>query len=265
MTPEKIKEIISGKIKEIRKLGKKINDGFDHDAIHKFRVAVKTLRTFLRLLRMASEDQKPKLPGKFKRLYHIAGAIRDAQLELDKLSRENTALPVYTDKLHKDIKRQKAEWERRYDEKVFRKMKKRLLADDHYETLSPDALAAFYHARVTGMQKMSKARPATNAHVHGIRKQAKDILNITKLAEKEWQPAFNKTKNIPVDRIDQLATTIGDYNDERIHVEHLMSFSSPTMEFDEKNMIADICKKEAAKLKTEKKHILDMVKGMSKK
>ncbi len=261
MTPEKIKEIISEKIKELKKLGKKINDGFDHDTIHKFRVAVKSLRSFLRLLRMSSEDQKPKLSGKFKRLYHIAGAIRDAQLELDKLSQENTTLPVYTDKLHKDIKRQKAEWERRYDEKVFRKMKKRLV-DDDYETLSPDALAAFYHAKVTGMQKMSNARPATSAHVHNIRKHAKDILYVTTLAKKEWKPAYKKTKDIPVNQLDELATSIGDYNDERIHVEHLMSFSSPTMEFDEKNMIADICKKEGAKLKTEKKHILDMVKGM---
>ena len=259
MKPEKIKEIISGKIKEIKKLSKKVNGDFDKDAIHKFRVAVKSLRSFLRLLRSTNEDYKPKMSGKFKRLYQVAGAIRDAQLELDTLTTHTTPMPVYTAKLNNDIKRRKAEWENSYNKKIFSKMKKRLIAAE-YETLSPDALAAFYYMKVAGMKKMSAAKPSTNAHIHNIRKHAKDILFTTTLAKKEWKQGFKKAKQIPVKQLDELATIIGDYNDERIQMEHLTSFSSPDMEANEKNCIDGICKKEDTKLKAGRKQIIDIVK-----
>ncbi len=258
MKPEKIRKIIGGKVKKIKTLSRNINDKFEKDAIHEFRVAVKSLRSFLCLLRMASEDRAPKIPGKFKRLYHIAGAIRDAQLELETITASNTTLPVYTDKLKNDIKRQKAEWERQYSEKVFRKMKKRL-AGYEYETLSPDALAAFHYMKVAGVKKLSNTKPVTNTHVHNIRKHVKDIIYTTKLARKEWKPAIKHAEPMPVDELDRIAAMIGEYNDERIQLEHLSSFSSPRLEPEEKRSLEDLCKDDAAKLRTGKKKILMVV------
>ena len=257
MKPDKIRKIVGERLKKIKKLSKTINNDFEKDAIHEFRVAVKSLRSFLRLLRMAYDDQGPKIPGKFKRLYHIAGAIRDAQLELDNLTASNASLPVYTDKLKNDIKRQKTEWERQYSDKVFRKMKKRLMGYE-YDTLSPDALAAFHHMKVTSMKKLGKVKPTTNAHVHGIRKNVKDIIYTTKLAQKEWQPAFNQTEH-SVEELDLIATMIGDFNDERIQLEHLTSFFSPKSELEEVNSVKQICKEDTLRLRAGKKKILAVV------
>ena len=259
MKPDKIKEIISGKIKELKKLGNKLNNDLDKATIHEFRIAVKSIRSFLRLLRTAYNEPGPKLPGKFKRLYHIAGAIRDAQLELENLAANNTSLPIYSGKLNNDIKRQKKEWDRHYSEKIFRKIKKRL-AGYEYETLSPDALAAFYNMKITGMKTLSNTRPCTSAQIHNIRKQAKDIIYTAKLAQKEWKPAYKKLKHTPLAQLEDIATAIGDYNDDRVQLEHLASFSSPETELAEINEIKKITKKDAAKLKKGKKEILDMVK-----
>jgi len=264
MKPDKIREIIGGKIKEIKKLGKKVDGDFEKDALHEFRVAVKSLRSFLRLLRMAQDENAPKMPGKFKRLYHITGAIRDAQLELDQLAASKTSLPVYTDKLKNDISRQKAEWERHYSNKVFRKMKKRL-AGYEYDTLSPDALAAFHNMKVAGVKKLGKAIPATNAHVHTMRKHVKDILYTTKLAQKKWKPALQQMPAIPVDELDQIAAMIGGYNDERIQFEHLSSFHSPDTELPELLAINKIVKKEDAKLASGKKQIVEVVNKFARK
>ncbi len=258
MKPDKIRRIIGGKIKELKKLGKKVDGNFEKDALHEFRVAVKSLRSFLRLLRMSQKEDVPKMPGKFKRLYHITGAIRDAQLELDHLAAGSAPLPVYNDKLSNDINRQKAEWSKHYSDKVFRKMKKRL-AGYEYDTLSPDALAAFHNMKITGVKKLGKPGTATNSQVHSIRKHVKDILYTTKLAQKTWKPALKQMPAVPVSELEDIATMIGDYNDERVQFEHLSSFYSPRTEPAELKAIKKICKKEDTKLAANKKQILDAV------
>ena len=44
MKPDKIRRIIGGKIKELKKLGKKVDGNFEKDALHEFReAAVKRL------------------------------------------------------------------------------------------------------------------------------------------------------------------------------------------------------------------------------
>ena len=264
MEPDKIRAIINGKIKQLKKLSGKINNGFEQDAIHEFRVAVKSLRSFLRLLRMTYDDPAPKMTKKFKRLYNIAGAIRDAQLELDNLTANKKTMPVYTHKLTNDIERQKTEWERLYSGKIFRKMKKRL-AGYEYETLSPDALAAFHNMKVTSIKKLEGTSSSPNSRIHNIRKHVKDILFTTKLAQKEWKPAYKQASHMPVEQLEHIAALIGDYNDERIQLEHLNSFSSGKTELTEINAIKEICKKDVAKLRTGKKEIMHIVKDFTGK
>jgi CHAD domain-containing protein len=264
MKPDKIRKIIGEKIKEVKKLSKKIDSDFKKDALHEFRVSVKSLRSFLRMLRMAQPDNTPKMPGKFKRLYQISGAIRDAQLELDQIATNKSSLPVYTDKLQNDISRQKKEWGKHYSDKVFKKMKKRLAGCD-YDALSPDALAAFHHVKMTGVKKLGKSVNATNSQVHNIRKNVKDILYTTKLAEKKWAPALSQMPPVQMDELDHIASMIGDYNDERIQLEHLNSFHSPKTELAELNTIKKIVKKEDAKLTAGKKQILNVVNKFSGK
>ena len=174
MKEKKLKKIIKEKTREVAEFGKLLNNDFDKEFIHKFRVEVKSLRSFLRLLRMHTQESKLKLPGKFKRIYHIAGAIRDAQLEIDCIAEKKWPLPASTQKLQHIIRNQKKEWKKRYDKKIFRNLESRLLACD-LNDLSPEQLQDFFRDRMKTIEAIISTGSPAEDQVHMIRKLAKDI------------------------------------------------------------------------------------------
>jgi CHAD domain-containing protein len=261
MKQEKIRAVIKDRINEIGALGEKIGNGFDKDTIHEFRVGTKTLRSFLRLLRMHAPQRGLKLTHKFKRLYQIAGAIRDAQLELEKIQSGKTALPEYTRKIMYILDTQKKEWHKRYNKKIVRKMKDRL-SSLKYEQLRPEILENFFNAKLSAIEMISRSKSPTDDQVHRMRKEAKDILYTSKLAKKEWKGAEANLKILFTKKLDSFTTAVGVYNDQRISVEHFNSFSSPDMGKSESKSIKKISTSEKEKLAAEKKNILDQAKDL---
>jgi len=261
MKPEKIRAILKDKISEITELSEQVGKDFDVDIIHDFRVAVKVLRSFLRLLRTHHQEPGLKMTKKFKRLYQTAGAIRDAQLELEKLSGNDLPLPSYIAMLHSAIDRQKQEWYKIYSKKVLKKLEVRLL-DYPYEPIPPEALADFFAAQMASIHNIGAGKSPTDDQVHSVRKRAKDILYTNILAKKRWKAAYKKLEDRPVKQLDNLTDIIGDYNDERITLAHLSSFSSKKMGLGEENAINDICEEEAALLMEQKIEILELVKNL---
>jgi CHAD domain-containing protein len=263
MKPDRINKVLRDKVKEIRKHSENIGGDFDKDTIHKFRVAVKMLRSFLRLLSTGNDEPIVKLPGKFKRMYQVAGAIRDAQLELEKLAEDEATLPVYQHKLQNDIERHKKEWDNHYSKKVIQKLKKRMSELD-YVSLHPDVVASFFNDRIGSVAKTSAAKSPTNAQLHDMRKQLKDLVYTAKLFKTEWENAYAEIAKMPMKKIDGLTVRIGDYNDERLIFEHLKSFSSSKLDPVEIRAIEKICSLEEPKLKAIKKSILNSIKQVTK-
>ena len=68
MSHKKTKTVIENSITELAELSEKIGCGFDKEYIHDFVVAVKTLRSILRLLNIQSHKRTLEIPGSFKRL-----------------------------------------------------------------------------------------------------------------------------------------------------------------------------------------------------
>ena len=262
MNQEKIKGIIKKKVNDIADLCKDINDSFDKDTIHNFRVAVKSLRSFLRLQRMFIHKPGLKMPKEFKRLYHIAGTIREAQLEIENFERKEPELSHYLDKLRQILVREKAEWEKCYSGKVLRKLDSKL-AGFKYKTLHPDILKRFFNDRMEVINTITKKEPPTDAQVHNARKRIKDILYTSKLAGKKWKAAHKQVEAIPVKELDSLANMMGDYNDERITLEHLNAFSSSNkLGTEEKNTMAYLRNEETKKLTRKKKSIVFSAKNL---
>ncbi len=255
MKPGRIRRLIQDNVDDISTHCEKISGGFDKDTIHKFRVAVKTLRSFLRLLSTGKDEPVAKLPRKFKRLYEVAGAIRDAQLEIERLTTDNISLPVYLKKLENDIERQKTEWDNYYSKKVIRKLRKRLDNLDYTE-LSTEVAASFFNERIASVAKASAGKAPTNVQLHSMRKKLKDLVYGAKLLKKEWKGAYKEIALVPIKKIEVLATDIGEFNDARLIFEHLSSFSSPRLEAEEINTISAICSREQAHLKKRKKAVL---------
>ena len=199
---------------------------------------------------------------KFKHLYHIAGTIRETQLEIEYFEGRKPELPHYLNKLHQILALEKKEWEKFYAEKMLRRFRNKL-AGFKYKKLHPDILQRFFNDRISAINTITNEKSLTDTQVHDARKKIKDILYTSKLAEKKWKAAHKQVESIPVKQLDSLANMIGDYNDERITLDHLNAFSSRSMGQDEKNTMEHFKIKETKSLSTKKKSIIATAKDFT--
>ncbi len=81
MKQKEIVKTVEKSGKRIHRLFKKIGKDFDDEDIHDFRVEIKTLRAFLRLLAFESGHYQPSIPKKIKAFYGCIGMIRNHRLQ----------------------------------------------------------------------------------------------------------------------------------------------------------------------------------------
>jgi CHAD domain-containing protein len=261
MKPKKIKTLVTTKVNGLAGHCEKIKDGFDKEDIHDFRVAIKSLRSFLMMLNMQAGEKELKLPGKLKLLYHISGAMRDATLEMELLELKKDELPFYIDKQQKMLARQKKEWAKHYSKKIFTKLERRVYGFD-YQPLMVQTFTGFFVARVAAIDELCKIQSPANEQVHSIRKHLKDMLYNAKTVQKNWKDAAPYLIDMPVKKIEGLAAEIGNYNDRRITLQKMNSFSSNAMRASEKKAIKAMCGEWNSILKKEKKIILENTRAL---
>lgn len=79
----KAEDIIDGYKTRFKKLSKYYNkalEDFAANDIHHFRVEMKKLRAFMRLINLTNSVKQHKIPKQLKSFYNIAGNIRNLQL-----------------------------------------------------------------------------------------------------------------------------------------------------------------------------------------
>src|SRR5712671_976701 len=82
--------IIHDYFKQLNRHAGKVKKDFTEKAIHDFRIDVKKLRAFLRMLRLrAKKPEQLKYSHPFKKMYSLTGKIRDRQLCLDRIKETN--------------------------------------------------------------------------------------------------------------------------------------------------------------------------------
>src|SRR5215472_18248673 len=86
MKEEEIVDIVEKSFRTLDKLCHKILKEFDAQDIHDFRVEVKKIRAFLRLLGIKKEEGEPLIPKLLKTFYGYVGTIRNIQLSEYSLS-----------------------------------------------------------------------------------------------------------------------------------------------------------------------------------
>ena len=258
MTAQQIKGIIKAKVHELSELGKEIDPGFDKKVIHDFRIAAKTLRALLRLLRRHTNEPGFELPRKFKRLYHISGTIREATLELEDLAEKKLQLPLYNRKLRNMIALQKKEWQKHHSYDIFRKLETKLCSLKIKE-LDAAVLQDFCGSRLISVALLVKNKPSEN-QLHSVRKKLKDIIYVSKLVKKNWKAEKAQTRKIPVGKLNKLTAAIGNYHDGRVSLEHLSAFTAPAISEAEELAIRSICDESASLLLEEKERIVGLIK-----
>lgn len=85
MKQKEIAKIVEDRINEMDKLLYKILKNFYADDIHDFRLKVKKLRAFLRLVHVKNKYEKKAIPKLLKRFYKYIGIIRNIQLHEHRL------------------------------------------------------------------------------------------------------------------------------------------------------------------------------------
>lgn len=258
MERKRIRTIIRKKIKGIAALAEDVNEGFDAEAIHAFRVAIKSLRSFLRLQKMLTGGKKIRISAKCKRLYDMVGAIREAQLEIAYWEGSKEFVPAYCAYLHLTIAQKKKEWGKYYTQSVFKKLDKKLAAIK-YTPMKADAPGAFFGDRLTKALDVVNKKDVDAEQLHTARKRIKDVLYVAKMMTKEKDAVKKHDTRVPIKKLDALADLVGALNDDRTRLERLQAFiPHPDLE-QERTTIEGLVRKETAAVAKNKKKVATTV------
>lgn len=194
---------------------KAMQKGMGEESVHAFRVEVKKLRVFLRVMRVnASKPDKLKFPGKFKKMYSLTGRIRDRQLHMKRLNESNCIKEA--DRLKKEIKKlagnKKIFLNKQQIKKIDKKMQKVLpLKTD------PAFFTAFLHDRFDAIRKIIDKGSYSDKELHEIRKNIKDVVFINRIVREKLRINLvgYQDEKLQV-KLEALAHLLGLFNDANI-------------------------------------------------
>jgi len=258
-----IEKVLTGETNKLEKLAGDIAPEFVAETIHKFRVVVKRLRAFLRLLAVQKEEPGIKLSKKFKQLYGLAGAIREAQLEISLFAKHKIVLPSYLTKLELDMSHNKQQWLVHYSKHLLNDLE-HSLADNNFTELSTNTLRLFFEQQLTAIKTITRTAP-TDDHIHSCRKHLKDMLYIARIIEKGWEEGYNELASFPLLQLEELAGKLGNYNDARIMLQQWMHFLPRMEQNNEAAAFQILCKEARLSQMASKKRVLVEIDGLLNK
>jgi CHAD domain-containing protein len=220
MKEKEIIKIVEDRFKTINKLQHKIIKKFDADDVHDFRVEVKKLRAFLRLLDAEKEMERPLIPKLLKTFYGYVGIIRNIQLHRHNIFKYITDYKIHEPKVYIQIlDEERSYWEKEAIE---------LMADNNFkdnedkilkqlpDKLDKSTAKKFLEKKLDELKEQLNNVKNDNA-VHTVRKILKDILYM-----RGFIPHNDLPKSISKEEDLKLFTTqLGDFRDRCIQLEFL--------------------------------------------
>lgn len=225
--------------------GKLLGDDFDEECIHEFRVAFKRLRAFLRLYSACHKKDVIKMPHDIRRMYAVAGHMREAQLMLQYVAGHNLPFPRCINILNRSLEYHQSVWREEFDKSVLKEFKA-YLADHDFRSLPANAMSVLHASQLDKLLGIAIAPVLSDNDVHNIRKHLKDLL----YAAGQWDDVSIVNDTV----LNQLANETGQYNDRRLLLDKLLSLSSGAGNTEQHEVIS-FCDAEMAKLAMLKKEI----------
>lgn len=196
MNQKQIKYIANKHYRELKKHIKKVAADFDVEDIHQFRVAYKKLRAFLRMISNKDiESRKIKISKKLKKAYHIAGAIRNVQLQRQRIieaTEKELKKPVdYLTLLDKEIDRLKPQFAEIVSKRPVAEMKKKI------ESAIPGKFSAldlnlFIQKKWDAGYAIIETGHFDDNEIHAIRKNLKDLFYNLKIYDASEQQILSQ-------------------------------------------------------------------------
>ena len=219
MRKQNLEHIIRAFFRRLRKYKKKKKKDGSAEVIHLFRIEIKKLRAFLRLLSLElKKENELKLSSKIKEMYQYAGKVRDRQLYHKRMKftiKNNEPQFPEIKMVWKDIAGKKEKMENKWlsDKDFFAaelKLKKKL--PNEIGTATVDA---FFSLELGNISSLANKGSITGKELHTIRKSLKDIIHIIKLYRAEMKVKrpfifWNKGREEAAER---LAQRLGSFND----------------------------------------------------
>jgi len=192
---------------------------YKKNAIHDFRVDIKKLKAFYRLLSLENTPEKAlTLPRKLKKMYSALGAIRDLQQQkahIDSFARHQGLAPAYLlTRLRHQLKKQRSRKTFLLPHKYFiRQAEKTGRRLPPY--ISPETLRGFLAQKRDNIRSIVEKGRFEDDALHTIRKNIKDMMYVSAIYTQHLQSALpllfwpeNEQK-----KMEALAGDLGDYND----------------------------------------------------
>ncbi len=256
MKQKEIREIVNHHFDVMNKLFHKINSEFNADDIHDFRVEVKKLRAFLRLLTACRRITVPLIPMHIKTFYGYVGIIRNIQLH-----RHNVFKYICDNKIEKPeeyLKLLEAEenyWKNEVNillKENFEKNEEKFLIKNLPDKLEKPAIKKFAKNKLKKLIQELHHLPNDEAF-HAVRKTLKDFLYTNEYVTDNVElPVMIADK----EDLKVITTQLGDFRDKCIQIEFLQrEYLNPLRNENEKSMLHNLKKK----LIAEKRALMEQV------
>lgn len=240
MKRKALEEVVIKHIDSIEKHSNRLPGSFDQEDIHDLRVDYKKTRAFLRLLQLEKNGDHLRMPDKLKAVYQSCGKVRDMQLFLGELHANAVAakVPVSITRWHQQLFSYKEQTVAAIEAVHF----KRLLNDITNELprqLHDETIIKFMRQKVAAIHIVLLAAE-TEDDLHTIRKQVKDIIYTIRIFEHDWGIPFPVTSWKSEHELNDLASSLGDFNDRCLAVSLLQSGYSNAGNDKEKSILQEL-------------------------
>ena len=233
-------EVITKRLKRMKKLSGEVLEKFDMDDIHDLRVEYKKLRSLIRLIQLEANAPKLKVPGKLKSVYETGGPVRDIQLFIPRLSPYFYHFPtqVFLNGLEQKLATAKQELKRAIEQTSFEKVEESVIGSlpDH---LNDEAVKKFVEKKIQAV-KSGLSNIQNDEDLHSVRKQLKDLINVIKVYRNEWKLPFPVNTGISEDDLNEAGTLLGEYNDLCFAINFLQLNRDIILPIEEKQILESI-------------------------
>lgn len=205
----------------------KMTRGFAEESIHLFRVDVKKLRAFLRMLRTATDKpEQMKFPREFKKMYSTIGKIRDRQLFLKQFKEKIKADEISScEKIHsveKEIKDLSGKRSDFLTKRHLEEIEKNILAIPSID--SPGKrVKHFLKHKLKAINEIVVKDDFKDTDLHNIRKRIKDIIYIAGIFRDDLKKPipFHFWNEDDLKKAERLSRKLGLFNDTCVSLTYL--------------------------------------------
>lgn len=235
---------------------------FEQEPVHRFRVAYKKWRAFLRMLRQVDHTLDARMPADSKAVYRAMGALRDTQLQqalvLHAFLSNMSEVEGYRQYLEHAVSELVIPLKKKEVVPVFESACKKL-TEGIDENIDRDGFLRYLWDNWHLAGTLAAKTDITDEELHQVRKILKDsCYNLSIFPA--WLPEMKETF-ADTGELDKLATRLGTYQDLTVSLSMLRKFLAGEVADPERNALAHLEEELTRQLVNERQQLLQMLTG----